>query len=378
MAGSRPLFVFALAAFALAACAGDAEDAPGEAATDDSNEVKVDTRSPEARRQYDANVAFANGYVARCRRGPAQRPRVLVTGFGRFMSINNNATGRIVSRLVPSARYPETFSPPAGQVDDPAPQLSVGTTTIAFPGVGEVDVCGMVLPVYWDLAAILIAKELEAFAPSFVMMNGVAGDRQPIWVELGSTNRAAPLDDGSNQLRPAVGSGEPFARIIDNASRSEDAQGNMLSWRAVESAAREAITAHADDNELGQRFGDLLPGVKLAGFPRSSNTYLCNNVTFVTGWLMGHPNKEVRLLRASPAIRGRINDVRVKLSTDFRSTPRVFVHWPSELADVHHVAGAEVMKAIIGAQVAALKSGNLPSRGENTIADPTLQGGDFF
>jgi hypothetical protein len=255
--------------------------------------------------------------------------------------------------------------------------------TIDFPGIGEVDVCGMVLPVYWDLAAILIAKEVEAFAPSFVMMNGVAGARQPIWVELGSTNRAAPLDDGSNQLRPAVGSGEPFARIIDNASRSEDAQGNLLSWRTVEIAAREAILAHADDDELGQRFGDLLPDVKLAGFPRASNTYLCNNVTFVTGWLMGHPNREVRLLRASPAIRGRVNDVRVKLAPDHRNTPRVFVHWPSELAHVHHAAGAAVMQAIIGAQLAALRgtafqSADLPSHGENALADPTLRGGDFF
>lgn len=379
MAVTRPFLLVACSAiafaFASSACADD--DGSGETTTDDSNEVRVDTRSPEARRQYDANVAFASSYAARCMRGPAERPRVLVTGFGRFMSIGNNATGRIVSQLA-SVPYPETSSPPAGQVDDPAPQLSVATTTIDFPGIGEVDVCGMILPVYWDLAAILIAKEIEAFAPSFVMMNGVAGDRQPIWIELGATNRAAPLDDGSNQLRPAVGSGEPFARIVESANGSEDAQGNLLTWRAVETAARTAIEAHADDIELDRRFGDLLSGAKLAGFPRSSNTYLCNNVTYVTGFLMGHPNKEVRLLRASPSIRGRINDVRVKLTSDHRNTPRVFVHWPSELADKHHAAGADVMKAIIGAQLAALAENAAPTRGDNALADPTLQGGDFF
>lgn len=373
---SLAAFLLLFSAAALPSCAVDAE--PGEATTDDSNEVKVDTRSPQARRQYDANVAFAASYAARCRRGATDRPRVLVTGFGRFMSIGNNATGRIVSTLVPSARYPETSPPPAGQVDDPAPQLSVGTTTIDVPGIGEVDVCGMVLPVYWDLAAILIAKEIDAFAPSFVMMNGVAGARQPIWVELGSTNRAAQLDDGSNQLRPAVSPGEPYARIVENANRSEDAQGNMLSWRSVETAARAAIEAHADDTDQDQRFGDLLPDVKLAGYPRSTNTYLCNNVTYVTGWLMSHPGREVRLLRASPPLPGRVNDVRVKLRTDYRETPRVFVHWPSELADVHHAAGADVMRAIIGAQLGAMRSGDAPSRGENVLADPTLQGGDFF
>ncbi|MBC7018179.1 hypothetical protein, partial [Salmonella enterica] len=100
-------------------------------------------------------------------------------GFGRFMSIRDNATGRIVSAVVPSARYPETAPPPAGVVDPPAQQLSVSSATLVLPGAGPVDVCAMILPVYWDLAAILIAKEMDAFQPTFVMMNGVAGDRQP-------------------------------------------------------------------------------------------------------------------------------------------------------------------------------------------------------
>src|SRR5687767_6571714 len=110
MPAVRPFFLLAFAAVTLGACAADS-DPIGEATTDDSNEVRVDTRSPEARRQYDANVAFASSYVARCVRGPAERPRVLVTGFGRFMSIGNNATGRIVSKLVPTAPYPETVAP---------------------------------------------------------------------------------------------------------------------------------------------------------------------------------------------------------------------------------------------------------------------------
>ena len=370
-------FFLGVIAIALAACSADtSEDEP---ITDDANEVKVDTRSPEARRQYDANVRFAAGYQPRCTRTPGStRPRVLLTGFGRFMSVANNATGRLVSTVVPGARYPETAPPPAGEIDDPAAQLSVGTATIDLPGVGEVDVCGMILPVYWDLAAILIAREAEAFQPSFVMMNGVAGARQPIWIELGATNRAAPLDDGSNQLRPAVGPGEPFAKIVENASSDEDARPNLLTWRAVESAARDAIERHASDRDGGERFADLLPDVKLAGFPRSSNTYLCNNVTYVTGWLMSHPGREVRLLRASPRLPGAINEVRVKAKSDFRAVPRVFVHWPSTLADKHHAAGAEVMKAILGAQLAALARGDAPSAGDNALADASLRGGDFF
>src|SRR5262245_48720862 len=97
-------FLFVLAA--LPACSTEPVDAEAEGS---ENEVKVDTRSPQARKQYDANVAFSSSYTPRCKRSAdATRPRVLVTGFGRFMSIENNATGRIVSTLVPSAPYPET------------------------------------------------------------------------------------------------------------------------------------------------------------------------------------------------------------------------------------------------------------------------------
>src|SRR3954471_11666175 len=94
-----------LGLLALTACSADATD-PAESG---ENDVKVDTRDPLARAQYDADVAFANGYAAKCKKPEGStRPRVLVTGFGRFMGITNNATGRIVSTLVPDAKYPET------------------------------------------------------------------------------------------------------------------------------------------------------------------------------------------------------------------------------------------------------------------------------
>lgn len=378
----RKLLLVCLGASALlaSACTSDPsvegpDDGP---VAGDENEVKVDTRTPAARLQYDANVAFATGYLPTCVRGTSSRPRVMLTGFGRFMSIADNATGRIVSKVVPAAAYPLTTPATPGEIDPPGPQLSVATATIELPGAGAVDVCAMILPVYWDLAAILIAKEMDAFQPTFVMMNGVAGSRQPIWVELGATNRAAPLDDGSSQLRPAVGPNEQFAKIVETASREEDARANLLSWRAVEAAARATITRHAGDIDQGTAFGDLLPGVKLAGYPRSSNTYLCNNTTYVTGYLMSHPRRAVRLLKASPAVRGAVNEVKVEMKTDLRAVPRVFVHWPSEMATKHHEAGAEVMKAIIDAQLTAMARGDAPTDGNNALADPTLQGGTFF
>jgi hypothetical protein len=86
----------------------------------------------------------------------------------------------------------------------------------------------------------------------------------------------------------------------------------------------------------------------------------------------------VRLLKASPAVRGAVNEVKVTLKTDLRAVPRVFVHWPSEMATKHHAAGADVMRAILDAQLTAMAHGDAPTLGDNIQADPTLQGGAFF
>src|SRR5690606_13598358 len=120
----------------------------------------------------------------------------------------------------------------------------------------------------------------------------------------GASNRASRRFDGSNQLRPATEPGEPYAKIITTAAPDEDARGNLLSWEAVRRAAADAIVAYEDEIDGEHRFGDIVLGVKLAGYPRASNTYLCNNLTYVIGWLMDHPNREVALLRASVPLEG--------------------------------------------------------------------------
>jgi pyrrolidone-carboxylate peptidase len=360
----------------VAGCATEVDSSQDEVASSEDS-VKVDTSSPAARAQYDANLAFAKSYKPRCAAKTAGRPRVIVTGFGRFMSVENNATGRMVSSLSGIA-YPETTAPAAGKVDAPAPQLSVGTTTLDLPHAGKVDVCAMILPVYWDLAAVLIAKEVDAFGPSFVLMNGVAGDRQPTWIELGSVNRAAPLDDGSNQLRPAVGKNQSYAPIVSNASKADGARGLLLSWDHVRAAAATAIQKHAPDMQGEERFDAFVSGVELAGFPRESNTYLCNNVTYVTNYLMSYPGKSVSLMKASVKKAGAANELSVAINSDVRDVPRVFMHWSSALAGKHVTAGADVMRAVIDAQLTAKAAGEAPTMGDNSRANPDLAGGAFF
>lgn len=374
------LGMIAVVASCLAAgCVADTEDATVEAGDD---AVIVDTGSPRARAQYDANVAFALGYKAQCATTTG-RPRVLVTGFGRFLENTDNATGRIVSALVPAAAYPETSPPAPGPkgwaVDPPEPQTSVAVGTIELPQMGKVDVCAMIVPVYWDLSSILIAKEIDSFAPSLVLMNGIAGETQDLWIELGSVNLAMTLQDGSDVLAPVAPTGQRQAKIVPTASAKDKSRGLLMSWDGVRAAAERAVRAQAVVKSDDERFGDLLPGVKLGGFPRSSNTYLCNNTTYVVNYLMGYPRRAVTLLKASKAVKGRPNQVRIALANDATSVPRTFLHWPSKLSDDERfaAAGAEIVKAVIDAQLVATASDDRATVGDNANADLTLGGGTF-
>ena len=357
---------------------GDAPPGSGDA----SGAVVIDTSSPEARAQYDANVAYALGYAPRCTPDPtSHRPRVLVTGFGRFLSTQDNATGEIVTRLVPGAVYPFTVSVAttgtADVIDDPSVQTAVTLGKVTLPDVGDVDVCGMVLPVYWDLAAVLIAKEIDAFGPDLVVMNGVAGFRQPLWIELGALNRAETTRDGSDRLVPVPAPGDTLAHLVPEASADDEAKGMLLSWTRVREAAESAIAARTE------LFGDVLDGAKLAGFPRPGNTYLCNNVSYVTNWLMSYPKTTITLMEASVPVDGKPNAVKIALDRDETKVPRTFVHWPIDLVDDPKLldGGADVLRAMIAAQLTALRSSapeDAPTVGRNAQADPSLAGGDTY
>lgn len=342
--------------------------------------VVVNTETERARAQYDANVSFVEGYTPACSVDPsddrARLPRALISGFGRFLSVKDNATGRIVERLGVGIEYPLTDPPPNEAIDPPEPQTRVAMGVLQTEDAGDVLVCAMVLPVYWDVAAALIAKESSVFRPDFVMMNGVAGKRQPLWLELGAINRAMEKIDGSARLEPVSGPDGERVVLVDEASEDEQTMGLRLSWARVRDAATaEAERLHDIDRGDGVLFGEVLAGAKLAGYPRSSNTYLCNNTAYVVNYLFQHPYRSARLLVASHPSPEKPNSVRVRISAWRPTIPRVFVHWPSELArsDAHLDAAARVMARIIGTQMEALES-DPPTEGDNALAEIASSG----
>lgn len=370
---TRAIGWLALALLGLSCAAqGDEGGEASAVAEGDEAEVVVKTDTPEQRAQHQANVQFALGYQPQCVPSKSRR-RVIVTGYGRFMHNTTNATGQIVSRLVPAAVYPETSPPTPGQVDEPGPQTSVGQATLTLPRSGDIDVCALILPVYWDLAAILVLKEIEAFQPDLVLMNGIAGSAQPLWLELGSVNRAMNAPDGSDLLSPPEGSA-----LIPQAAKGETLRGLRMSWDAVKAGAIEAIEAEQDrTDDEGTRLGDLLTGALFAGFPRAGNTYLCNNIAYTVGYVMDHPGKTLKLLQASNPSPKTPKSVSVRLKSDHRKTAREFMHWPSALRGDNLDGAAAVMRAVIDAQLEALALGDAPTVGSNEQAEIQASGDTF-
>lgn len=324
--------------------------------------MRLNTTSQLARAQLRANRAFAEAYVPQASpvTSSPRRPRVVVSGFGRFSDKVTNATGLMVGRLLPGLDYPFTEPPVDGEVDVPGPQLAVAQGTVELPAVGDVDLCAVVLPVFWDLAAYLLLREIQAFAPQVVVMNGVAAPRQKLWLELGAFNRGKDSPDGSGILRPT----SPMVELIRGGPEALE---NVASWNAIALASADAIAERASVSYEGKRLDDVLRGVAFAGFPRASNTYVCNNTTYVVGRALDRPGEPIRLLESGD------DAVELRFGTRGGTRPptvsRWFMHWPSALAGPHLDAAADVLRAVLAAQLVELAEGRAPTRGDNALAE---------
>jgi len=263
--------------------------------------------------QHDANVSFARAYVGRPATRTAGRKRVLVSGFGRFPSHDSNATATLVARL---AGLEAPRAPTSGPVDDPAAHVLVADFALRLPRAGVVDARVVVLPVFWDVAPLIALREIDAFRPDVVMMNGIGRDDQPIVLERSALNRAAARDDATLRVR---GSG---AEIVVGGARV----------RSLSCAAADVVAA------AGMELGEA----------REDNAYLCNQLAYVVEHAMASPERVLRVLRRSPEDEG------VELAIgDLRATPRMFVHWPAALSEAGLDAAAGVIRRALDAQLCA-------------------------
>jgi pyrrolidone-carboxylate peptidase len=180
----------------------------------------------------------------------------------------------------------------------------------------------MVLPVVWEAAAALVAKQARAMRASLVIMSGVAAPAQPIFIELGATCARTSTPDAFG-LRP-----RPVTTRAGNLPTTLDA-------RRAESAARDAI---AHEASVAPRFGDVVHGVvcRTAG---AENAYVCNATAY---GVTAMSRRRVRVLRTGACPSG------VELARTFRPA-QGFLHWPSDTDATDATACARVLSAIVDA-----------------------------
>jgi pyrrolidone-carboxylate peptidase len=266
--------------------------------------------SAEAR-QHAANVAFARRYTGRPSSRDAARKRVFLSGFGRFPGHDTNATATLVCRLA-GVEPPRAIG--GDDFDDPAAHVLVADFSMTLPHAGVVDARVVVLPVFWDVAPIVALREIDAFRPDVVMMNGIGRDEQPIVLEQAALNRAAARDDASLRVR---GSGR---EIIVGGPRA----------RRLSCSAEHVVQ---------------VAGIEL-GEAREDNAYLCNQLAYVVEHAMASPEGALRLLHRTP------DDEGVELVTgDLRATPRMFVHWPAALSGSRLDSAGDVVRRALDAQL---------------------------
>lgn len=152
---------------------------------------------------------------------PAGRPRVLVTGFGRFPGMPSNPSADLAGELARSPRLPDAALE------------------------------ARLLPTRWDEAA-AFAATLDRLAPDVVLMLGVAARRRQVCVEVIAHNATGAFPDAarchppSHRLtpegparRPLSATAAPLLRALHEAGvparRSRDAGRyvcNALAWSA--------------------------------------------------------------------------------------------------------------------------------------------------
>ncbi len=225
-------------------------------------------------------------------------PSIVITGFGAFPGAPRNATAEMIVAIARDAHV--TLRRPSLR----APDFLAGRGA-----VGELGVSLMVLPVLWDAAAALVAKEARATRARVIVMCGIA-KISAITIEGFATSSRRTLPDRFG-VKPA------FQRDASRAHRATfDTE--------IARAAGEAAVAHEG---LGM-------SVTCHGLDED-NSYVCNATAHVAARLAV---RGVRVLRSSGAPEG-VPVPRIGASHGF-------VHWPAEIPPDRVDAFARVLVAM--------------------------------
>jgi len=268
--------------FAALACKGGGDGDPNGLKTDlaDNETVKA---TFESYKNNSVHCAFVEG-----------RKRAIISGFALFGEPFN------ISGIAAMSMAKDNFWPASAKLDGAAPEdnlanfarhSELATTnggyvkqrTLAIDGTSY-EVCFLYLDVKWDLAAAIILHEASLFRPDLVVMSGMnGGEATKTFWESGALNNAtnyAGFDQTGEQNANNVPVDQQ-ARILEDLPFNNKLN---LTWNAsgLSQANAALIAAIRTDGPYGTTVGQA----------RTSNNYICNNVSFaVTAGLTGRTVK---------------------------------------------------------------------------------------
>jgi len=246
-------------------------------------------------------------------------PSVVLTGFGQFPGVTRNATSDLVRALAKAsgiALCARSFR---------ARDFVIGRGVMRLPSGRTTHASLMVLPVAWEAAAALVAKEARATRASLVIMSGVAAPTQPLFVEVIAGGGRVSLNDAFS-MRPRQG-----------ALRGRELEMTLDTNRA-ERAARAAIASECSRAEGLSR---VLQDAERPA--RRENAYVCNATAHVA---LALSRRSLRILRTGTRPRG------VEIQRTFRPA-QGFLHWPRDVGVEHAPACARILLSIVDALIAS-------------------------
>lgn len=304
--------------------------------------MRLHTDHPLQHAQLAAEHAWLESLALPSR--PRGRRRVLLTGFARFGPHERNASGELVAALLPGLEVPRYPAPQPGTVFSPELQFVAETARVRWDTT-EVVLAVLILPVLWDLAAAVVLRAIQKFDPELVVMSGVAGPRQPLWIELGASNQTHPRRDASEHLQPITD-----ARVL---AGGPPALAHRAAFPRLLEVARAQLRAEPTLEEV-------MPTVELTGFPRPGNAYICNATAYAVAHALTLPERPLTLLEGSADQRGAT----LHLRRDRVHVPHFFLHWPSDLSGPRVEAASRMLRAIVSAQLRANDEAEPPLAGD--------------